>query len=424
MPAYPVVGHIPAYLRDRLGLFSQLAEGARTVPCRLVGRSLLLNDPEDIRHVLATHHANYLKARRLVGVRAAWRGGSGLLTSTGSEHQRKRRTLQPVFREALVDLLVARSRDNADRLVAGWRPGGEVDVAASMMALAQRSVLETMFGPSSEEWLGLLTEANRARRRFIESVYFSLFPLPELRPTRVNLAYALAMRRVDPGIYRAIAARRRSRERHDDMLSMLMEATDRDGRRLDDRELRDEILTFALTGHETVGESLAWTLFLLAADPVADAAVVRDLGAGDSSYALRAVRESLRLFPPTWIYARVARDDDVLPSGARVRRGTMVYLSPYVLHRNPRFWPEPERFLPDRFLPDAVRARPRYAYLPFGSGPHVCIGESLALAQILAVLERVLEGFRLVAPAGLEVVPEAGLTLRPTGLRLRVEARG
>lgn len=329
--------------------------------------------------------------------------------------------LQPIFREELVERLAARACANADRLLNGWNDGAEVDVASALMELSQRNILETLFGSASQGTLALLIAANRARRRFVEDVYFSLFPLPEYLPTPTNVAYARTMRRVDPVIYGAIAERRRSSDRPDDLLTSLLEATDEDGRTMSDRQLRDEILTFALTGHETVGEALAWTLFLLAEHPEFDA---RLADSHDSSYALRVVKESMRLFPPTWIYARVARGTDVLPSGTRVPAGAMVYLSPYALQRNPRLWPEPERFDPDRFLPEAARARPRYAYFPFGSGPHVCIGESLALAQILAVLERVVARFRFTVAPGWQVEPEAGLTLRPKGgLRMRIERR-
>lgn len=416
-----MVGHVPAYLSDRLGFFASCGNGRAAVRCRLGTEAYLLNDSEDVRHVLATNHANYAKARRLAGHRAEWRGGHGLLTSTGADHLRKRRTLQPIFREELVERLAARARVNADRLLDGWDDGAEVDVASALMELSQRNILETLFGSASEETLALLVAANRARRRFVEDVYFSLFPLPDYLPTPTNVAYARTMRRVDPMIYGAIAERRRSHDRPDDLLTSLLEATDEDGRTMSDRQLRDEILTFALTGHETVGEALAWTLFLLAGHSEADAGLARSQ---DPTYALRTVRESMRLFPPTWIYARVARSADALPSGTGVSAGAMVYLSPYVLQRSPRLWPDPERFDPDRFLPDAVRARPRYAYFPFGGGPHVCIGESLALTQILAVLERLVTWFRFTVAPGWEVTPEAGLTLRPKGgLPMRLARR-
>jgi cytochrome P450 len=136
------------------------------------------------------------------------------------------------------------------------------------------------------------------------------------------------------------------------------------------------------------------------------------------------VRESLRLFPPTWIFVRIARTDDLLPSGARIPASAKVYLCPYVVHRNPRHWPEPNRFAPDRFADGAGKERPRYAYFPFGGGSHVCIGETLALAQILTVLAAVVSRHRLTLPPTEEVAPEGGLSLCPKGgLRMRVEPR-
>ena len=258
-----------------------------------------------------------------------------------------------------------------------------------------------------------------------------MFPVPEYLPSRVNRDHRGATRRLRATIDEEIATRRRAAARPDDLLSRLMDASHDDGEPLSDREIGDEVLTISLTGYDSVSEALTWTLHLLAGDPESGAALAAEAAAGNGpntprpAYATSVVKESLRLFPPTWLFVRVASGDDRLPSGARIPAGAKVYLCPYVIHRNPRYWPEPDRFAPERFAPGAVAGgRPRYAYFPFGGGPHVCIGETLAMAQIVTVLSGLAARHRLAPAEPRGVVPEGGLSLRPRGgLRMRVAAR-
>lgn len=430
----PLVGHAPAYLRDRLGFFAGCVDGAgAVVRCRLTGAGYLLNDPEDVRHVLVRNQPNYVKSRRVAGPRAKYPAPHNLLTSAGAEHRRRRRALQPVFRRALADRLTERTRANAERLAASWADGtdgtdgGEVDVGRAMTALAQRNILETLFGTATDERLARLAAAAGARRRAFEGHFVSLFPAPEYVPTRANRDHLRATRLLGATVAEEIAGRRGSRERPDDLLSMLMDATYEDGATLTDRELRDEVLMISLTGYDSVSEALAWTLYLLAGDAVTDAAVAAEARSSPNGlpHLTGAVKESLRLFPPTWMFVRIARDDDSLPSGARIPAGAKVYLCPYVVHRNPRYWSEPERFVPGRFAASAAEeaGRPRYAYFPFGGGPHVCIGETLAMAQVVTALASIAARHRLTLVPGDEVVAQGGLTLKPKRLRMRIEPR-
>jgi cytochrome P450 len=426
----PLVGHLPAYLTDRLEFFAGCAdESGAVVRCRLSRAGYLLTDPEDVRHVLVGNHRNYVKSRRLAGSRGAYPRPRALLTSAGSEHRRRRHSMQQVFRRPLAEALAARARANAQRLASSWREGDEVEVGAEMTALAQRNILQTLFGDSTQPGLERLAAASRARKRAFERHFLSLFPLPQYLPTAANRGYVGATRRLSEAIGAEIEARRAANGRPADLLAMLMALRFDDGRRLTDAELREEALMISLTGYDSVSEALTWTLYLLAQSPAVDAAVAaeaRSAPAGGTRfpYATRVVRESLRLFPPTWIFVRLARDEDRLPSGARLPAGAKVYLCPYVVQRDARHWPDPDRFDPDRFAEGAEAGRPRYAYFPFGGGPHVCIGETLALAQIVAVLATVAARHRLTLAPGQEVVPEGGLTMRPRdGLRMRVERR-
>jgi cytochrome P450 len=426
------VGHLRPYLRDRLAFFAGcLDESGAAVPCRLAGDGYVLNSAEDVKHVLVDNVSNYVKARRATGPRTDYPHPRSLLTSDGPEHRRKRRAMQTVFRRALVEALIERARANSDRLAESWTGGAEVEMHETMTALAQRNILETLLGSASDQRIAALAAASASRRRAFERIFFSLFPLPEYLPSRVNRDHRNATRRLRATIEEEIATRRSAPGRPDgDLLSKLLDATYDDGVALSDREVADEVLVISLTGYDSVSEALAWTLYLLARHPEADAALAAEaLGNGDGvaarlPCATRVVKESLRLFPPTWLFVRVSRGDDRLPTGARVAPGTKLYLCPYVVHRNPRYWPEPGRFAPERFAPGVDHGRPRYAYFPFGGGPHVCIGETLALAQIVTVLTGLASRHRLTLSGADEVVPEGGLSLRPRGgLRMRALPR-
>ena len=413
------MGHLPAYMRDRLAFFSACGNGSGPiVRCRLAGDGYLLNEPEDIHHVLVRNQANYVKARRVTGPRARYPVPWSLLTSAGEDHRRKRIAIQPIFRRALVERIEGRAAVNAQRLAASWPDRAEIELAPAMRRLAQRNILEVLFGVEPALGLDAIGAASAARRRSIERVLFSVFPLPEYLPSRINLGYVSATRRLARVIAAEIAARRSGRPAAgEDILSQLMAVRFEDGSALSDAELRDEALTFSLTGYDSVSEALAWTLHLAARHPeaVAPGGGHRDLTA--------VVRESLRLYPPTWLFARLALGDDPLPSGEVLPAGAKVYLCPWVVHRNPRHWPDPERFDPDRFAPGVAEGRPRYAYFPFGGGSHVCIAETLSLAQVVTVLATVTAGHR-IAPAGRAPAPVGGLTLSPgPGLRVRVERR-
>jgi cytochrome P450 len=408
------------YRADRLAFFAACAdESGAAVRCRLGGDGYVLNAADDIRHVLVTGTANYVKSRRASGPRAAYPRANTLLTSAGEEHRRRRRTMQPAFRQALVETVKVRARENSRRLATAWGDGAEVDMHAEMVRLARRNILETLLGPTSEERLEALAAATAARRRAFENLFFSLFPLPEYVPSRVNRRHRQATRALRAAIDEEIAERRARPRQPADLLSLLMDMP------LSDREVADEALTISLTGYDSVGEGLAWTFHLLARHPEVDAAVADEAsGGGELQYTTSVVRESLRLFPPTWLFVRIARGDDRLPSGTEVRAGAKVYVCPYIVHHSPRYWPDPDTFLPERFAAGTRNGRPRYAFLPFGGGPHVCIGESLAMAQIVTVVAEVAAAYRLAPADAAEVEPEGGLTLRPKGgVLLRALAR-
>jgi cytochrome P450 len=243
------------------------------------------------------------------------------------------------------------------------------------------------------------------------------------------------METLDRIIYDAIAARRAPARSTRDLATLLIEAKYSDGSRMTDKQVRDELLTLTSTGHETIGDALGWTWHLIARHPEVEQRLVAELDrvlggrpatAADFArlpYTGMVLSESMRMYPPTWIYTRVPLANETLPSQRQVKRGWTLYLCPYVMHRHPRYFPDPERFDPGRFREDAP-SRPKLAYFPFGGGPHTCIGEAFARLSGVLVLASVAQRIRFEPVPDFRVVPEAGVTLYPKhGIRMRLHAR-
>jgi cytochrome P450 len=423
------LGGVRGYLHDPLTFFLAHADDSgRAVPCPLLGDGCLLNGPDDIGHVLARNAPNYVKSRRVAGPRATYPPPYTLLTSHGPDHRRRRRAMQPIFR-AIGAKIVERTRVNTERLAASLRDGERIDATEAMTVLAQRSLLEALLGTGADDSIDRMAAALRARWQAFEGHFLSLFPAPQALPSGRNREWASATVALRSAIDAEIADRRDRPRLGADVLSLLMTVTDEDARPLTDREVRDEAMSISLTGYDSVTQALQWTFYLVGRHAEVDARIAEEAitaGAAPAArpYAMSVIRESLRLFPPTWLLVRIARAADRLPSGATIAAGAKVYVSPYVVQRNPTVWPEPERFDPGRFAPGAGNRRSRYAYLPFGGGPHVCIGEAVAVPQIAQVLAGMVAHHRLVPSRACDAVPFAGLTLRPSGaLEMRVEAR-
>lgn len=304
------------------------------------------------------------------------------------------------------------------------------------MSLAQRIVLKALVSTVVEHGVDKLAMTVTVRRRFMEYMFFSLFPFPEYLPTRINFKYGRAMKGLDSFVYAAIKKRRAAKHPPYDLLSMLMNARYKGGAFMNDRQVHDEALTISITGHETIGEALTWTWYLLSQHPKVASKLVSEFrgvlnGRNPTvvdlpklRYAEMVLEESMRLYPPTWIFIRMARRDDALPSGAAIPSGAKLYLSPYVMHRNRKYFSEPERFDPERFNDEAKAGRHRLVYFPFGNGPRVCIGEAFARMEGVLVLASIAQRFKLTVVPGQTIVPEPKMTLRPkNGILMRLDGR-
>jgi cytochrome P450 len=257
-------------------------------------------------------------------------------------------------------------------------------------------------------------------------------PLPPRR------RFERARARLDAVIYRIVEERRREGRDRGDLLSTLLHAVDEEGDRtgMTDEQLRDELMTIFLAGHETTANALAWTWYLLSQHPDVEARLHGELeevlkGRAPTAedfprlrYAEMVVAESMRLYPPAWAVGRLALEDHEA-GGYLIPRGSLVLVSQYVMHRDPRFWPEPERFDPGRFTPEARSARPQFSYFPFGGGPRRCVGEGFAWMEAVLILATLARRWRLRLAPGADVRTEPRITLRPGkgGMRMKAEGR-
>ncbi|HEX6036468.1 cytochrome P450 [Longimicrobium sp.] len=432
--AFPLA-RLFAFRRDPRGALETLQRTHGDVASFRIGRRriYLLSHPDLVRDVLVTHHRNFIKSYALQRARVLL--GHGLLTSENPLHMRQRRLAQPAFHRdrvaALARTMVRYAVDAADR----WRPGMEVDAGAEMNRLTLAIAGETLLGAGVEdeadEIRGALTDALGLFNR----LHNPLGELLDRIPVPGTIRMRRARERLDATIYRAIAQRRASGEAHDDLLGMLLAARDDegDGGGMTDEQLRDELLTLFLAGHETTANALAWTWHLLDGHPEVEARLhdeLRTVLAGRAPTAedyprlpfTRAVlAESMRIRPPAWTIGREPRED-FEAGGYRVRAGNIVLVSPWIVHRDPRWWSEPEAFRPERWMaPDFEASLPRMAYFPFGGGPRKCIGEGFAWMEGVLALATLAGRWKLRLLPGARVVGEPRITLRPVGLRMRVE---
>lgn len=433
---FPVIGHLPYFWRDKLGFLLRCsASGADVVPLNIGSRTLLLNNADDIKHVLMSNQSNYEKSPRIISGPGRRLFGKGLLALSGAAHLRERRALQPVFHHKAIAQFASAMTSCTQEMLERWPADGEIDLAREMMTLSRRIIIGAMFGPGNAAERELLSETFEVRRRYIEKVFSATVPWAACWPARVQREYRKAALQLSVTIYALIKARRESDDQENSMLSLLLRARYEDGGSLDDEQIHDEVLNLTLAGYETVGEALVWTWYLLAQHPHIEDRLLDELNevCGEAPsftdvpklrYTAMVFAESMRLYPPTWLFVRMAVRDDQLPSGTRVLAGTKIYLSPYVVHRNPRYFPAAETFNPERFSELAKQARPKFAYFPFGGGPRVCIGESFAMLEGVLLTAAIGQRFKLALAQNQAVVPEPGITLKPRdGCRMRVLRR-
>lgn len=347
--------------------------------------------------------------------------GDGLVTLEGAEHRRHRRLVQPVMHTGSITAQAQAMVELTTGQVRTWADGSTVDVLAEMQELTLRIVCAALFQVPTPAETERFVAAVHAFAASLNVVLRRAFPIPGWLPSAGNRLRRRTVRAVDALAYDLV--RRRRAAPGEDLVSLLVAARDEDGGpALDDREVRDELMTMFFAGHETSAAALTWALYLLASHPDVAAGVRAEVAAlGTDAVSMadlprlpllgQVVAETLRLYPPVWVFDRSPRED-IEVGGYRIPRGANVLLSPWVVHRDPRLWDEPDEFRLDRF---AGGTPSRGAYLPFGDGPRICVGNRFAEAEIRIVLATLLPRVDLSLVDGAAVRPEGDATLRPRG---------
>ncbi len=424
---WPLIGHALQFVRDKPGFLRACHQRyGDCVRLNIGGPTWLLNDPADVKRVLVDGADRYEKTPKLTSARGRALSGVGLHTATGLDHLYLRRMVQPLFHRRVVEGHAGLARAEADRALGGWKAGQTIDLWEEMLGLSQRVMIAALFGAAFVDQGSRFARAVTNRRSYYEFFFTSNLPWPEHWPLPVVRRYQRARHTLESIIDGQIADRRRHGPAGgDDWLSMLVSAVGRDGTRLTDRQIRDEAITLTSTGYETVAAALTWTGHLLSRHPSVQRAVREEVaGSAETAQAPlleRVLNESMRLFPPTWLFVRVAVAEDTLPSGARVRPGDKIYLSPYTMHRHPDWYARPDQFDPEHFSDEATSGRPRFAFYPFGGGARQCIGEPFARLEMAVVVAAILRRFRL-EPLDAGPVPlRPSIVLEPRGgLRVRL----
>jgi cytochrome P450 len=390
----------------------------------------MVTDPDAVEHVLHTNQKNYRKPAlftRTVGRLA----GLGILTSEGETWLRNRRLIQPAFHRQRIAAMVAVMADaagrTADRLAEASRAGRPVDMLAEMTRMTLGVATRTLFSADVRGESDEIGKAVREAFEHVSGLMHSPVTAPDWVPTPRNRRFHRARAKLDHLVYGLIRERRRTGADAGDLLSTLLLARDEEtGAAMTDRQVRDEVLTLLLAGHETTAAALAWAWYLLAENPDAAGRLRAEAEAllGDRpptsddllrlGYARMVFEESLRLYPPAWGQPRQAIADDEI-GGYFVPRGSIVGPCQWVTHRRPDLWDEPERFDPERFAPGRSEGRHRFAYYPFGGGGRVCVGATFATAEAQVALTVLGRRFDLALVPGRAVEPDPTFTLRPRG---------
>jgi cytochrome P450 len=414
-----------AFRRDPIALLERLAALGDVVRLRVPSSdAFLLNHPDLVHEVLVAEHRAFHKGPTIQAAKLLL--GESLLTSEGERHRRQRRLIQPMFHHERIagyaDAMVRR----AELVASGWRDGAELDAHAEMASLTLGIVGETLFGADVDgERSATITRALTDTLSMFDRVYSPAFRMLVRLPTPTMRRYRRIEADLDRVIAELIAERRSAGASGDDLLSLLLRAEE-SGSGMTDEEVRDEALTLVLAGHETTSNALAWTWYLLAQHPAAEARLHAELddalaGRPPSASDLPRLRgaeavlsESIRLRPPAWAIGRRAIRD-VRIGEVDVPEGAIVVVSPWLLHHDARWWRDPEAFVPERWTSGEATRRPRSAFVPFGGGPRMCVGEPFAWMEGTLLLATIARRWRLRLVPGRPVTAQAVVTLRPRG---------
>jgi len=400
--------------------------------------ALFINSPDTIKHILQDQHRLYNKNTMQYNLLSGITG-KGLLTADGEDWLRHRRLQQPAFARPRLMSMDQIATPAMERMLNRWEQaadsGEPLNIDNEMMRLALEIVGKALLSIDLSDQASRLVEAVVTVLDGIVHKAQNPGPLSGLMLTPGSMRFRSALSTLELTIYDMIAARRESGDPGDDLLGMLLRARDEQGNPMSDKQIRDEVMTILVAGHETVASALTWTWMLLAQNPGEAQKLEDESGAvlngripttadlAAMPHAARVFSEALRLYPPAWLITRKSTAEDQI-GPYRVPAGALIIMSPYTLQRRADLWPEPEKFMPDRFAAFADGQPPRFTYIPFGAGPRLCIGREFAMIEAQLVLGAVAGRFRLSLLPDRPVHMEPLVTLRPRGgLWMKVEKR-
>lgn len=413
---------LPGVIRNPPEYFVQVARRYGGVVTLSPRRIFLVTDPEGVKHVVQDNHTNYIKGPWYKVLKPLM--GDGLFSSDGELWKRQRRLVQPAFQKKhhprMAEIISSATAGMLDRWEANAASGKAIDARGEVILLTLEILLRSMFSGDLighehelrdavieyEKHMDLVSAVNSAK-------------LPAWVPSAGRRRFQGAVRTLEEFIFRVVNERRRTQTDNGDLVSLLLWARDEEtGQSMSDRQIRDELMTMLQAGHDTVSDAIAWTWFLMAKHPDVRERVEEEVDAvlggrppgmedlARLDYTGRVIQESMRVYPPAWVFARTPVEDDVI-GGYYIPAKSLVVISPYVTHRMPELWENPEAFDPDRFLPARSEGRPRFAYYPFSAGPRQCVGASLAVLEAQMIIAMAAERYQLTAD------PELSPGLKP-----------
>lgn len=383
-----------------------------------------VSEPDYIEHIF-TNREIYIKGRDNDNLKFLL--GNGLLTNKGDFWMKQRRLMQPIFHKQRLQGFVQKISESTNNMLREWEGSKQVDVHAAMTKVTLDIVGQTLMSANLSgdfkkvsDAVGVVMEGMIARTR-------SFVRLPYWLPTQRNIAMKKNRAVLDETIRDIINSRRADTKQYDDLLTMLLEVEDADtAERMTDDQLRDEVITIFLAGHETTANALAFTFYLLARHPEARERIAKEVKdvIGDNElsyeqlnkleYTTMVIKEAMRLYPPAWGIVRQAAQDDVI-GDFKITKGDTIVLSPYAVQRSERIWPEPTKFDPERFSAERGKAIHRYAWFPFGGGARLCIGNNFAMMEMQIIVALLCSKYKLTLPDNFKLELEPLVTLRPKG---------
>jgi len=429
----PLIGMIPEMMGDMLGMFMNIThEHGGIVQFKLFNKPyLLVTNPDYVKHILQDHYRNFIRGRSVETGRVLL--GDGLPLTDGDFWLRERRLMQPAFHRQRLLSMVAKMTETISAKLDSWKIVNQVDMEMEMSQLTLTIIIQAMFSARVADKIQELGEAFKIASTFMLWRSQQMWAPPLWIPIPKNAAYNHALKTLNEVVYPLIANARK--EPGNDLLDMLLEMRDDEtGEGMTDKQARDEVVTIFFAGHETTAMAMTWMFYLISQHPDVEAQLRKEVSEvlndrtttfadlPKLTYTQKVIQETLRLYPAAYLFAREAVNDQLL-DGYNLPAGTMIFITPYVSHRDPKYWADPERFDPERFNPDRVATRPAHVYFPFGEGPHLCIGNNFAMTEMQLILTMTLQRFKfkLAPDQKIGLMPEA--TLRPKhGMRMVVEA--